>query len=304
MSTTAEHEGATDDVPEATEPAAPAPAPTPTFVRRARTVSHVLISSALAITLAAALAGSVEPRPGASFFTAEATTATQVSALSSTLGAGLDEDQQLDGAIEVLATANALSDGEVTAPVEQARAELGMLLATYLAQQDAARRVPVQVVPDGGLDLDESLDDAEVPDLPEPLDPGAGPDDAAVPGSPLGAPRRSRRRSTPRATRTWCAPPPPAPPRPRPRRAAPTRARRRARAGRRARRRRATRRRGRAPPAARRRPGTGRSPRTPCRLPTASPRESSTAPRATPPTRRLTAVTASTPRTTTTPTAT
>jgi len=183
VSTTAEHEGATDDVPDATEPAAPAPAPTPTFARRARTVSHVLISSALAITLAAALAGSVEPRPGASFFTAEATTATQVSALSSTLGAGLDEDQQLDGAIEVLATANALADGEVTAPVEQARAELGMLLATYLAQQDAARRVPVQVVPDGGLDLDESLDDAEVPALPEPLDPGTGTDDPALPGT-------------------------------------------------------------------------------------------------------------------------
>ncbi|MDF2808528.1 MAG: hypothetical protein K0S43_3474, partial [Cellulosimicrobium sp.] len=181
MSTTAEHEGA-DDVPETPEPAAPAPAPSPTFARRARTVSQVLISSALAITLAAALAGSVEPRPGASFF-AEAATATQVSALSSTLGAGLDEDQQLDGAIEVLATANSLADGEVTAPVEQARAELGMLLATYLAQQDAARRVPVQVVPDGGLDLDESLDDTEVPDLPEPVDPGADSDDPGLPGA-------------------------------------------------------------------------------------------------------------------------
>ncbi|MBN0040675.1 D-alanyl-D-alanine carboxypeptidase family protein [Cellulosimicrobium cellulans] len=183
MSTTAEHEGAADDVPETSEPAVPAPAPNPTFARRARTVSHVLISSALAITLAAALAGSVEPRPGASFFAAETTTATQVSALSSTLGAGLDEDQQLDGAIEVLATANALEDGQVTAPVEQARSELGMLLATYLAQQDAARRVPVQVVPDGGLDLDESLDDTEVPDLPEPVGPGADSDDPNLPGA-------------------------------------------------------------------------------------------------------------------------
>ncbi len=135
-------------------------------------MSHVLISSALAITLAAALAGSA--RPGASFFAQETATATRVAALSSTLGAGLDEGQQLDGAIEVLATANALDDGHVSPPVEQARAELGMLLATYLAQQDAARRVPAPLVPDGDLDLDESLDGAQVPELPEPLGPGAG----------------------------------------------------------------------------------------------------------------------------------
>ncbi|PTU56155.1 hypothetical protein DBB34_10425 [Sphaerisporangium cinnabarinum] len=174
MSTTAEHEGA-DDAPVTPEPAPAAGAVGPEpFGRRARAVSHVLISSALAITLAAALSGSVQPRPGASFFAQEAATATQVAALSSTLGAGLDEDQQLDGAIEVLATANALDDGHVSPPVEQARAELGMLLATYLAQQDAARRVPAPLVPDGDLDLDESLDDAQVPELPEPLGPGAG----------------------------------------------------------------------------------------------------------------------------------
>ncbi len=174
MSTTAEHEGA-DDAPVTPEPAPAAAAVGPeSFGRRARAVSHVLISSALAITLAAALAGSAQPRPGASFFAQEATTATQVAALSSTLGAGLDEGQQLDGAIEVLATANALDDGHVSPPVEQARAELGMLLATYLAQQDAARRVPAPLVPDGDLDLDESLDGAQVPELPEPLDPGTG----------------------------------------------------------------------------------------------------------------------------------
>ncbi|MFJ1512374.1 D-alanyl-D-alanine carboxypeptidase family protein [Cellulosimicrobium funkei] len=174
MSTTAEHEGA-DDAPVTPEPAPAAGTVGPEpFGRRARAVSHVLISSALAITLAAALSGSVQPRPGASFFAQEAATATQVAALSSTLGAGLDEDQQLDGAIEVLATANALDDGHVSPPVEQARAELGMLLATYLAQQDAARRVPAPLVPDGDLDLDESLDDAQVPELPEPLGPGAG----------------------------------------------------------------------------------------------------------------------------------
>ncbi|WP_144722274.1 D-alanyl-D-alanine carboxypeptidase family protein [Cellulosimicrobium sp. TH-20] len=174
MSTTAEHEGA-DDAPVTLEPAPAAAAVGPeSFGRRARAVSHVLISSALAITLAAALAGSAQPRPGASFFAQEATTATQVAALSSTLGAGLDEGQQLDGAIEVLATANALDDGHVSPPVEQARAELGMLLATYLAQQDAARRVPAPLVPDGDLDLDESLDGAQVPELPEPLGPGTG----------------------------------------------------------------------------------------------------------------------------------
>ncbi|MGN0112498.1 MAG: hypothetical protein ACI38P_12655, partial [Cellulosimicrobium funkei] len=174
MSTTAEHEGA-DDAPVTPEPAPAAAAVGPeSFGRRARAVSHVLISSALAITLAAALAGSAQPRPGASFFAQEATTATQVAALSSTLGAGLDEGQQLDGAIEVLATANALDDGHVSPPVEQARAELGMLLATYLAQQDAARRVPAPLVPDGDLDLDESLDGAQVPELPEPLGPGTG----------------------------------------------------------------------------------------------------------------------------------
>ncbi|WP_455606099.1 D-alanyl-D-alanine carboxypeptidase family protein, partial [Cellulosimicrobium funkei] len=174
MSTTAEHEGA-DDAPVTPAPAPAAAAVGPeSFGRRARAVSHVLISSALAITLAAALAGSAQPRPGASFFAQEATTATQVAALSSTLGAGLDEGQQLDGAIEVLATANALDDGHVSPPVEQARAELGMLLATYLAQQDAARRVPAPLVPDGDLDLDESLDGAQVPELPEPLGPGTG----------------------------------------------------------------------------------------------------------------------------------
>ncbi|MBE9924630.1 PASTA domain-containing protein [Cellulosimicrobium cellulans] len=174
MSTTAEHEGA-GDAPVTPEPAPAAAAVGPeSFGRRARAVSHVLISSALAITLAAALAGSAQPRPGASFFAQEATTATQVAALSSTLGAGLDEGQQLDGAIEVLATANALEDGHVSPPVEQARAELGMLLATYLAQQDAARRIPAPVVPDGDLDLDESLDGAQVPELPEPLGPGTG----------------------------------------------------------------------------------------------------------------------------------
>ncbi|QUB99395.1 D-alanyl-D-alanine carboxypeptidase family protein [Cellulosimicrobium cellulans] len=173
MSTTAEHEGA-DDAPVTPEPAPAAAVGPESFGRRARAVSHVLISSALAITLAAALSGSVQPRPGASFFAQEAATATQVAALSSTLGAGLDEDQQLDGAIEVLATANALDDGHVSPPVEQARAELGMLLATYLAQQDAARRVPAPLVPDGDLDLDESLDGAQVPELPEPLGPGAG----------------------------------------------------------------------------------------------------------------------------------
>ncbi|MGA4779395.1 D-alanyl-D-alanine carboxypeptidase family protein [Cellulosimicrobium sp. AB352] len=174
MSTTAEHEGA-DDAPVTLEPAPAAAAVGPeSFGRRARAVSHVLISSALAITLAAALAGSAQPRPGASFFAQEATTATQVAALSSTLGAGLDEGQQLDGAIEVLATANALDDGHVSPPVEQARAELGMLLATYLAQQDAARRVPAPLVPAGDLDLDESLDGAQVPELPEPLGPGTG----------------------------------------------------------------------------------------------------------------------------------
>ncbi|MDQ8042623.1 D-alanyl-D-alanine carboxypeptidase family protein [Cellulosimicrobium sp. XJ-DQ-B-000] len=173
MSTTAEHEGA-DDAPVTPEPAPAAAVGPESFGRRARAVSHVLISSALAITLAAALAGSAQPRPGASFFAQEATTATQVAALSSTLGAGLDEGQQLDGAIEVLATANALDDGHVSPPVEQARAELGMLLATYLAQQDAARRVPAPLVPDGDLDLDESLDGAQVPELPEPLGPGTG----------------------------------------------------------------------------------------------------------------------------------
>ncbi|MGO2740849.1 MAG: D-alanyl-D-alanine carboxypeptidase family protein [Cellulosimicrobium funkei] len=174
MSTTAEHEGA-DDAPVTLEPAPAAAAVGPeSFGRRARAVSHVLISSALAITLAAALAGSAQPRPGASFFAQEAATATQVAALSSTLGAGLDEGQQLDGAIEVLATANALDDGHVSPPVEQARAELGMLLATYLAQQDAARRVPAPLVPAGDLDLDESLDGAQVPELPEPLGPGTG----------------------------------------------------------------------------------------------------------------------------------
>ncbi|NMF29809.1 D-alanyl-D-alanine carboxypeptidase family protein [Cellulosimicrobium aquatile] len=173
MSTTAEHEGA-DDAPVTPEPAPAAAVGPELFGRRARAVSHVLISSALAITLAAALAGSAQPRPGASFFAQETATATQVAALSSTLGAGLDEGQQLDGAIEVLATANALDDGHVSPPVEQARAELGMLLATYLAQQDAARRVPAPLVPDGDLDLDESLDGAQVPELPEPLGPGAG----------------------------------------------------------------------------------------------------------------------------------
>ncbi|UTT59058.1 D-alanyl-D-alanine carboxypeptidase family protein [Cellulosimicrobium cellulans] len=173
MSTTAEHEGA-DDAPVTPEPAPAAAVGPESFGRRARAVSHVLISSALAITLAAALAGSAQPRPGASFFAQETATATQVAALSSTLGAGLDEGQQLDGAIEVLATANALDDGHVSPPVEQARAELGMLLATYLAQQDAARRVPAPLVPDGDLDLDESLDGAQVPELPEPLGPGAG----------------------------------------------------------------------------------------------------------------------------------
>lgn len=173
MSTTAEHEGA-DDAPVTPEPAPAAAVGPESFGRRARAVSHVLISSALAITLAAALAGSAQPRPGASFFVQETATATQVAALSSTLGAGLDEGQQLDGAIEVLATANALDDGHVSPPVEQARAELGMLLATYLAQQDAARRVPAPLVPDGDLDLDESLDGAQVPELPEPLGPGAG----------------------------------------------------------------------------------------------------------------------------------
>ncbi|MHA7618222.1 D-alanyl-D-alanine carboxypeptidase family protein [Cellulosimicrobium cellulans] len=171
MSTTAEHEGA-DDAPVTPEPAPAAAVGPESFGRRARAVSHVLISSALAITLAAALAGSA--RPGASFFAQETATATRVAALSSTLGAGLDEGQQLDGAIEVLATANALDDGHVSPPVEQARAELGMLLATYLAQQDAARRVPAPLVPDGDLDLDESLDGAQVPELPEPLGPGAG----------------------------------------------------------------------------------------------------------------------------------
>ncbi|WP_431891576.1 D-alanyl-D-alanine carboxypeptidase family protein [Cellulosimicrobium funkei] len=173
MSTTAEHEGA-DDAPVTPEPAPAAAVGPESFGRRARAVSHVLISSALAITLAAALAGSAQPRPGASFFAQETATATQVAALSSTLGAGLDEGQQLDGAIEVLATANALDDGHVSPPVEQARAELGMLLATYLAQQDAARRVPAPLVPDGDLDLDESLDGAQVPELPEPLGQGAG----------------------------------------------------------------------------------------------------------------------------------
>ena len=181
MSTTAEHEGA-DDAPVTPEPAPAAAVGPESFGRRARAVSHVLISSALAITLAAALAGSAQPRPGASFFAQETATATQVAALSSTLGAGLDEGQQLDGAIEVLATANALDDGHVSPPVEQARAELGMLLATYLAQQDAARRVPAPLVPDGDLDLDESLDGAQVPELPEPLGPGAddGTDDTTT----------------------------------------------------------------------------------------------------------------------------
>ncbi|WP_342804014.1 D-alanyl-D-alanine carboxypeptidase family protein [Cellulosimicrobium cellulans] len=186
MSTTAEHEGA-DDAPVTPEPAPAAGAVGPEpFGRRARAVSHVLISSALAITLAAALSGSVQPRPGASFFAQEAATATQVAALSSTLGAGLDEDQQLDGAIEVLATANALDDGHVSPTVEQARAELGMLLATYLAQQDAARRVPAPLVPDGDLDLDESLDDAQVPELPEPLGPGTGAGPGAGAGTETG----------------------------------------------------------------------------------------------------------------------
>ncbi len=187
MSTTAEHEGA-DDAPVTPEPAPAAAVGPESFGRRARAVSHVLISSALAITLAAALAGSA--RPGASFFAQETATATRVAALSSTLGAGLDEGQQLDGAIEVLATANALDDGHVSPPVEQARAELGMLLATYLAQQDAARRVPAPLVPDGDLDLDESLDGAQVPELPEPLGPGAG---AGTDDTRTGTGRRDRR---------------------------------------------------------------------------------------------------------------
>ena len=155
--------------------------------RRARVVSQVLISSALAITLAAALVGSAEPRPGASFF-AEPVAATTEAAAGTP---GLDEDAQLDGAIEVLATANALESGDVSPSIEQARSELGMLLATYLAQQDAARRVPVQVVPDTDVQLDDSHEDPldeDVPLAPDPLDPGVTdelpdePADPAVPG--------------------------------------------------------------------------------------------------------------------------
>jgi len=196
VSTTDDEGGAAVGAPETPAPETPAPeapaAETPSPLgRRARAVSHALISSALAITLAAALAGSAQPRPGASFFAEEAAGATQVAAVSSTLGAGLDEDQQLDSAIEVLATANALEQSQVTAPVEQARAELGMLLATYLAQRDAARRVPVQVVPDGGLDLDDPLDGGGVPELPEPLDPDAD-GDATDTGSDAGSGSRAR----------------------------------------------------------------------------------------------------------------
>ena len=120
--------------------------------RRARAVSQVLISSALAITLASALAGSAQPREGASFFTAQPVAAA-VEPVAGELRSGLDEDAQLDGAIEVLATANALDSSTVTPSIEQGRSELGMLLATYLAQQDAARQVPVQVVPDDDVDL-------------------------------------------------------------------------------------------------------------------------------------------------------
>ncbi|WP_251152700.1 D-alanyl-D-alanine carboxypeptidase family protein [Cellulosimicrobium sp. Marseille-Q4280] len=143
----------------------------PASSSRARTVSQVLISSALGITLVAALASSAQPQQGASFYATPVSTAAEP--VASVLGTGLDESQQLDGAIEVLATANALESGVVSPSIEQARSELGMLLATYLAQQDAARRVPVQVVPEDELDLDSSLDEPTLPGLPDPLAPPA-----------------------------------------------------------------------------------------------------------------------------------
>ncbi|MCB7135974.1 M15 family metallopeptidase [Cellulosimicrobium marinum] len=143
--------------------------------RAARVVSHVLISSALAISLAAALVGSTESRPGDSFFATPTTRATAAEPVSAELSP-LDEQRRLDGAIEILATANALESGAVSPSIEQTRSELGVLVATYLAQQDAARRVPVQLVPEEDVELDDTLDEAEVPQLPDVPDPFAPPD--------------------------------------------------------------------------------------------------------------------------------
>ena len=70
MSTsTADHEGTEDNVPVTPEPVG----------RRARTVSQILISSALGNALVAALAGSAQPRAGASFFADGVADATPVS---------------------------------------------------------------------------------------------------------------------------------------------------------------------------------------------------------------------------------
>ncbi|OLT55077.1 hypothetical protein [Cellulosimicrobium sp. CUA-896] len=88
--------------------------------RGVRTVSQVLISSALGITLAAALAGSAQPREGASFFASTAVSGT-VETVARDVDRGLDETQQIQGAIEVLATANAL-DSDASARRSRRRA--------------------------------------------------------------------------------------------------------------------------------------------------------------------------------------
>uniref|UniRef100_UPI001C0CE44E hypothetical protein n=1 Tax=Cellulosimicrobium cellulans TaxID=1710 RepID=UPI001C0CE44E len=182
MSTSTHQDDAADRVP-----------PVPS--RRARTVSQALISSALGITLVAALAGSTQPREGASFFASTAVSGT-VETVSADFGGGLDETQQIQGAIEVLATANALDTESVSPSIEEARSDLGVLLATYLAQQDAARRVTVPAVGEpGGRDgapedddgsgdgaLGGSPDGLRLPTLPDPVVPGTGGTGLAGPG--------------------------------------------------------------------------------------------------------------------------